>query len=279
MDQELDRHVVAERAFWVAAGLAAIGGIGPLIAAAGHTNRLAGIVVPFLGAAGANAALALLYRRGRSFSALVYFIGGLAIAYALLLVLAIPLRIAVEGSCPPAPQRCAAGLELQLSSAETFGLSIAVAFGAAALLTGFFGLLALYRHKSGATQGPTVWPAQEPTGWKQPAVEDEKPEAPKPEEPKPDEPEAAAPEAAAPEAAAPEAAVPEAAAPEAAAPEAAAPEAAAPEAAEPEAAEPEAAEPRPEEPKPAEPRPVEPKPDSGKRKSRQRKKAEPPPSA
>ena len=269
MDQELDRHVVAERAFWVAAGLAAIGGIGPLIAAAGHTNRLAGIVVPFLGASGANAALALLYRRGRSFSALVYFIGGLAIAYALLLVLAIPLRIAVEGSCPPAPQRCAAGLELQLSSAETFGLSIAVAFGAAALLTGFFGLLALYRHKSGATQGPTVWPAQEPTGWKQPAVEDEKPEASKAEEPKPAEtkaedleaeepkPEESKPQEPKPEEPKPD--EPEAAAPEAAAPEAAAPEAAAPEA--------------------AEPRPEEPKPDSGKRKSRQRKKAEPPPSA
>ncbi len=101
MDQELERHAVVERAFWAAAGLAAIGGIGPLIAAAGHTNRLAGIVVPFLGAAGANGVLAVLYRRGRSFAALVYFIGGLAIAYGLLLVLAIPLRIAVEGSCPP----------------------------------------------------------------------------------------------------------------------------------------------------------------------------------
>jgi hypothetical protein len=224
VDQELDRHVVAERSFWVAAGLAAIGGIGPLIAAAGHTNRLAGIVVPFLGAAGANAALALLYRRGRSFSALVYFIGGLAIAYGLLLVLAIPLRIAVEGSCPPAPQRCAAGLELQLSGSETFGLSIAVAFGAAALLTGFFGLLALYRHKPGAHQGPSVWPSQEPTGWKQTAVEEEKPAEPKPEELKAEEP------------------MPEE-----------------PKADEPMPEELKAEEPKPEEPKPAELKPEEPK--------------------
>jgi hypothetical protein len=195
VDQELERHVIVERAFWAAAGMAAIGGIGPLIAAAGHTNRLAGIVVPFLGAAGANAVLALLYRRGRSFSALVYFIGGLAIAYGLLLVLAIPLRIAVEGSCPPAPQRCSAGQELQLSSVETLGLSIAVAFGAAALLTGFFGLLVLYRRKPGATQGPTVWPAQEPPGWKKPEVAEEKPEEPKPEEPKPEEAKAEEPKA------------------------------------------------------------------------------------
>ena len=187
MDQELDRHVIVERAFWAAAGLAAIGGIGPLIAAAGHTNRLAGIVVPFLGAAGANGVLAVLYRRGRSFAALVYFIGGLAIAYGLLLVLAIPLRIAVEGSCPPAPQRCTAGQELQLSSVETLGLSIAVGFGALALLTGFFGLLTLYRRGRGATQSPSVWPKQEPAGWKKPAVAEEKAEESKPEEAKPEE--------------------------------------------------------------------------------------------
>ena len=187
--------MIAERAFWVAAGMAAIGGIGPLIAAAGHTNRLAGIVVPFLGAAGANAVLALQYRRGRSFSALVYFIGGLAVAYGLLLVLAIPLRLAVEGSCPPAPQRCTAGQELQLSSAETLGLSIAVAFGALALLTGFFGLLALYRHRPGATQGPAVWPAQEPAGWRKPVVAEAKPEEPKADAPKPEEPEPEEPKA------------------------------------------------------------------------------------
>src|SRR2546430_11336436 len=87
--------------------MAAIGGIAPLIVAAGHTNRLAGIVVPFLAAAGANAALALMYRRGRSFTALVYFIGGLALPHGPLLALALPLRIAVRGSCPPPPQRCA----------------------------------------------------------------------------------------------------------------------------------------------------------------------------
>jgi hypothetical protein len=188
VSQELERHAVVEYAFWTAAVLAAIGGIGPLIAAAGHNNRLAGIVVPFLAAAGANGVLAVLYRRGHSFAALVYFLGGLAIAYGLLLVLAIPLRIAVEGSCPPAPQRCAAGQELQLSSAETLGLSIAVGFGAAALLTGFFGLLALYRRKPGATQGPTVWPTQEPAGWRKPAVAEEKPQEPKPEDAKPEEP-------------------------------------------------------------------------------------------
>ena len=167
MDHELDRHVIAERAFWVACGLCVLGGVGPLIAGIGHTNRLAAVVVPFLAAAGANGAIALTYRRGRSFTALIYFVGGLAIAYGLLLVLAIPLRLAVEGSCPPAPQRCTSGAELQLSGPETLGLSIAVGFGALALLTGFFGLAALYRHRPGQSQPPSVGPANEPEGWKQ----------------------------------------------------------------------------------------------------------------
>jgi hypothetical protein len=225
--------------------------------------------------------LAVLYRRGRSFAALVYFIGGLAIAYGLLLVLAIPLRIAVEGSCPPAPQRCTAGQELQLSSVETLGLSIAVGFGALALLTGFFGLLTLYRRGRGATQGPSVWPKQEPAGWKKPAVAEEKPAEAKPEVSKPEE---AEPEEAEPEEAEPEEAEPEEAEPEEAKPEEAKPEEAKPEEAKPEARrakararreakpEPEEAKPEPEEakPEPEEATPEEP-PEKGE--------AEPPPSS
>ena len=181
--QELERHVVAERSFWAACGLAIIGGVGPLVAAAGHTNRLASVVVPFLAAAGANAALALTYRRGRSFTALIYFLGGLAIAYGLLLVLAIPMRLAVEGTCPPAPQVCTNGLELQLSGAENLALSIAVGFGTLSLLTGFFGLLTLYRRlRPGTAQGPTVWPDREPEGWRQKAPEPAAPIEEKPAE-------------------------------------------------------------------------------------------------
>jgi hypothetical protein len=164
VDSELDRSVFAERAFWAACVLAVLGGVGPLVAAAGHTNRIAGVVFPFAGAAVAMAVIALTYRRGRAFSALVYFVGGLAIAYGLLLVLAIPLRLAVEGTCPPAPARCAAGFELQLTGAESTGLSIAVAFGVMSLLAGFAGLAIVYRQRGGhvAPAGKPVWPARPP---------------------------------------------------------------------------------------------------------------------
>ena len=67
---------------------------------------------------------------------------------------------------------------MQLTSPETLGLSLAVTFGALALLTGFFGLVALYRHRPGQTQTtPSVWPDREPAGWRKPA---EKPAEPAP---------------------------------------------------------------------------------------------------
>jgi hypothetical protein len=161
VNQELDRNVIVERAFWIAAGLAVVGGVAPLLVAIGHTNRVGAVLFPFAAAALAMAALALFYRHGRSISALVYFLGGLAIAYGLLLVLSVPMRLAVEGSCPPAPERCVSGLEMQLSATEGTALTIAVAFGIMALLVGFIGLSILYRQRAPATL-PPVWPARPP---------------------------------------------------------------------------------------------------------------------
>ena len=122
----------------------------------------------------ALAIAALTYRRGTSITALVYFVSGLAIAYGMLLVLAVPLRLAVLGSCPPAPARCAAGLELQLSTVENSGLTIAVVFGVLALFTGFVGLVVLYRRLGSSAAPPpqqSVWPAQPPASTAQTAAE------------------------------------------------------------------------------------------------------------
>ena len=187
MEPELESNVVVERAFWVAAALAAVGGIAPLLVALGHTNRIGAVVFPFAAATVAMAVVALFYRHGRSLSALVYFLGGLAIAYGLLLVLAVPMRLAVTGSCPPAPQSCSSGFEMQLTSQESTGLSLAVAFGILALLAGFVGLATLYRQK-GPVARPAVWPtlppkppAPQPPPEAKPEPEPEPEPAPEPE--------------------------------------------------------------------------------------------------
>lgn len=195
MDPQFERHLIAERSFWAGCGIVALGGAGSLIAGAGHPNRVAGVVVPFVVAAGGFAVLALMHQRGRAFSTLAYIVTGLAIAYGLLLVLAVPMRLAVEGTCPPAPQRCTSGAELQLSSSETLALTIAVSFGVLALLVGYFGLVALYRlRRPGPTTAPQqeVWPAEEPAGWRRRAATETEvattkvePEANTAEEPKP----------------------------------------------------------------------------------------------
>jgi hypothetical protein len=161
VSHQLPENVFVERVFWAAAGLAVVGAVGPLLVTIGHTNRIASVFFPFAAAALAMGALALFYQQGKTLAALVYFLAGLAIAYGMLQLLSVPMRLAVLGSCPPAPQHCNAGLELQLSAAESTGLTVAVAFGLMALFTGFAGLAALYRQRAPAPP-PAVWPDQPP---------------------------------------------------------------------------------------------------------------------
>jgi hypothetical protein len=189
VDRELESNVFVERAFWVAAALAAVGGVGPLLVGIGHTNRIGAVLFPFAAATVAMAAVALFYRHGRSLSALVYFLGGLAIAYGLLLGLSVPMRLAVTGACPPAPQICSNGYELQLTGPETTGLTIAVAFGIMSLFAGFVGLATLYRQRPAAAALPPVWPAGPPESPAPPPPEPEPQPEPEPEpvpEPEPE---------------------------------------------------------------------------------------------
>jgi hypothetical protein len=183
---ELESNPVVERAFWVAAALAALGGVGPLLVAIGHPNRIAAVFFPFAAATIAMAAVALFYRRGRSLAALVYFLGGLAITYGLLLALAVPMRLAVTGTCPPAPQACGSGFELQLTTLETTGLTIAVAFGIMSVLAGFLGLSVLFRKQRAPASRPQVWPARPPESSTPPPAPVPAPEAKAAPEPAPE---------------------------------------------------------------------------------------------
>jgi hypothetical protein len=133
--------------FWLACALAVTGGLAPLLLASGGPNRLAGAIIPYLVAAGASAANALIWRRGKSLATALYFLAGVAIVYGMLLMFAVPLRLAVTGTCPDAPAVCPAGLERGFSTGETTGFTLAVLMGVLSILAGFLGLMLLYRRK------------------------------------------------------------------------------------------------------------------------------------
>lgn len=131
-------------AFWLACVLAAVAALAPFVLGGG-SDRLGGAAVPFAVAAVALGACALLYKQGRPIATGLYFLASLAIVYGILSMVAVPLRLAVLGTCPPAPAPCGAGLERPLTGAENAALGFAVGIGVVAILTGFFGLVTLYR--------------------------------------------------------------------------------------------------------------------------------------
>jgi MFS family permease len=141
-------------AFWLACVLAVLAGIAPFVFGGG-SSRLGGAVFPFALAAIALGACALLYTQGRPIATALYFLASLAIVYGVLSMLAVPLRLAVLGTCDPEPAPCVAGLERPLTGAESTALGFAIGIGIVAILTGFFGLVTLYRRHRAPTPPPT----------------------------------------------------------------------------------------------------------------------------
>lgn len=129
---------------WLAAGIVFLGGFLPIVFG-GTSSRMAGVAVPFTIAAAAFAGCAYAHNQGRLFTALLYFAGGLAIVYGILSMFAVPLQLAVLGSCPVAPAPCPGGLPRAMSAGENTGLGAAAAFGLVSLFVGFFGLMVIYR--------------------------------------------------------------------------------------------------------------------------------------
>jgi hypothetical protein len=132
-------------AFWIAAALAAVGGIAPLVVGGG-TNRITGVAFPFAVAAIAFGACAVLYRQqGRPIITLLYVVAGIAIVYGILSMISVPLQLAVVGTCPPSPATCPVGNERGLTGGESSGFGFATGIGIVAIVTGFYGLTVLYR--------------------------------------------------------------------------------------------------------------------------------------
>jgi len=162
MEQNAEKDPRIMWIFWVAAALVAVGAVAPL-ASSGIQGRVSGVAIPFAIAAVAFGANALFYHEGRPIAVALYFIAGLAVVYGILAMLAVPLRLAVIGTCLPTPARCPAGLERPLTSGESTGLSIATFFGILAIFIAFYGLLILYRRQRFALRKEgTSWPAAAP---------------------------------------------------------------------------------------------------------------------
>src|SRR5207302_4756735 len=150
--------------FGIAAALAAIGALAPLAFTIGAHSRVGSVAIPFGIAAIALAVNAVIYHQGRVVAVALYFVAGLAIVYGILAMLAIPLRLAVVGTCPAAPAHCPTGFEPTLTSGENSGLGTATFCGILAIFIGFYGLVMLYRRARTARSliEPIPWPATPP---------------------------------------------------------------------------------------------------------------------
>ena len=116
--------------FWAAGAFVVLGGAIPFLIG-GSSSRIASVFIPFAIAALAFAACALIHEQGRTVTSALYLLAGLAIVYGLLTMFALPLQLAVLGTCPIPPQPCPSGLQHALTVSENTGIGAAAAFGMA----------------------------------------------------------------------------------------------------------------------------------------------------
>lgn len=143
----MNRDAASDRlvwAFWVAAALSLIGGLLPVVFG-GTSSRMAGAAIPFTIAALAMAGCGFAHSAGRAITAVLYFVAGLALVYGMLAMFAVPLELAVLGSCSPAPAPCLGGLGRPLTAGESTGMGFAAGFAIVAIFVGFFGLIVVFR--------------------------------------------------------------------------------------------------------------------------------------
>ena len=138
---------------WLAAALAVVGGVLPFVFG-GTSSRIDSVIIPFWIGAALFAACAFLPNQSRGVTALLYFIGGLAIVYGLLSMFSLPVRLAVLGTCPAPPAPCTTGLPTPLTNGENTGLGAAAGFGILAIFLGFYGLVTVYRRSAVAPSAP-----------------------------------------------------------------------------------------------------------------------------
>ena len=120
---------------WSACGLSVVGAVAVIaMPLGGGVNRIAGVAIALALAAAAAAGLALVPALDRILSLVLYGVAALALTYGLMSLASLPLRLAVIGNCPPAPQACPPGFEPAMSGGETLGVEAGITLGVLALL-------------------------------------------------------------------------------------------------------------------------------------------------
>lgn len=145
VEQQPGRNRVADVCTWAAGAFAAAGAVVAIAAPAGGINRVSGVALPFAVGAALLAANALISLRVGWLGGLLYAAASLAVLYGMILALSVPVRLAVEGICPPTTASCPLGFERPASSAEIFAAYAAAACGAFALALAFVAVETRYR--------------------------------------------------------------------------------------------------------------------------------------
>ncbi len=150
---------------WAACALALLGAVIALALPPRDENRIAPMALPFAVGAAALAANALTQRRNPWLTGLLYALAGLAITYGIMLGLAVPLSMTVEGACQPAPAPCPLGYARPLTNGESLGLELAAIGGALALALSFVAVELHYRPRIRLFPAPPLSsPAPPPPG-------------------------------------------------------------------------------------------------------------------
>ncbi len=146
----VSRERLLQVVLWLACAALLVGALAALIVPRGGDNRIAAAALPYALGAAALAARALMPNRLdtviRSWvTALLFAASVLAAIYGVMLVAAVPLRLSIEGTCPPGPATCPLGFARPLSSGENLALEVTVVSGVIALLLTFMALEVHYR--------------------------------------------------------------------------------------------------------------------------------------
>lgn len=133
----MQRLTVTEWLTWLAAGAAIVAALVAALLPLGGINRVSGVAVPYGIAAIALLGNGFIWRRSTWGGVGLFALASLALAYAVVLALSVPLRLAVEGTCPLDASTCPLGFEYPMRAAENAAVYACTTLGALDLVLVF----------------------------------------------------------------------------------------------------------------------------------------------